>query len=370
MLGGSPKSARDDFPLNVKRALAGRAGNRCSVCQKSTSGPGPTKGVARSDGVAAHITAASQGGPRFDTSLSHEERRSAANGIWVCTQHGREIDAAESTYSVELLRSLKKIREESATRELQQRSNQPDQSAVLIEIPYVTTNYKLFEVIERQIYTYPTTAALRDLLRAADQPSKLLDLVPDVIIGTWESHPNVVGILSTLLSNNIDYWQPTPQVLAKLEELCDGAINGNDWTRVASVEPLAFALSAKGRRETHRTLLERLVNDTHWREADAARIRQYYGNTGVEIAAIIRHWNDPFRKGLLRVNDVARLIDLLISSDVLLRRPLINRTLLDLLSEHAKLISECGTPELAHSVKEKLIEAFKSLKHTEHLTSG
>lgn len=43
-------------------------------------------------GVAAHITAASQKGPRYDSGMSPEERGSEANGIWTCQIHGKFID--------------------------------------------------------------------------------------------------------------------------------------------------------------------------------------------------------------------------------------------------------------------------------------
>lgn len=108
---------RDDFSPKIKRILADRAGHRCSICGKATSGPSTDSEVALSDGVAAHITAASAGGPRFDPTLSREKRRSATNGIWACTQHGREIDADSSGYSVTTLRSLKTRREEAAAKE-------------------------------------------------------------------------------------------------------------------------------------------------------------------------------------------------------------------------------------------------------------
>jgi hypothetical protein len=134
-----------------------------------------------------------------------------------------------------------------------------------------------------------------------------LELTAVVIPDVWNTHPNVTGILSTTLSNNVDLWQPTELILSKLEELCDRAIGSGDWSKVASLEPLAFALGGKGRYNIHRRVLERLIEESHWRDADAARIRDYYGTAGIKISALIRHWRDPWRKGLLHVNDVARL---------------------------------------------------------------
>jgi hypothetical protein len=67
------------------------------------------------------------------------------------------------------------------------------------------------------------------------------------------------------------------------------------------VEPLAFALGANGHHGIHKRVLERLIEERHWRNADSTRILEYYGTVGVKIAAILRHWRDPFRTGLLRV---------------------------------------------------------------------
>ncbi len=57
--------------------------------------------------MAAHITAAAPGGPRFDESLTAAERKAAANGIWTCHNCGKLIDADESQHTVELLRRWK-----------------------------------------------------------------------------------------------------------------------------------------------------------------------------------------------------------------------------------------------------------------------
>lgn len=354
----------NDFSPEVKRILAARAGCKCSVCLKATSGPGDTAGTARSDGIAAHITAAQKKGPRFDPSLSAEACSGQENGIWVCTQCSRGIDGATSTFSVNVLKGLKKIREESASRDLRGRRGTEDESGLLIEFPHATTIIKLFETLAPQAYTFPTTSGLRDLLRSAERPSRLLDLAPEVIVETWESHPNVAGILSTLLSNNICYWKPTPVVLDKLEQLCQTAVESDEWTRVALVEPLAFAVAAQGRPDTHKKLLERLIADTKWRDADAARERYYYGGVGIQIAAILRHWKDPFRKGLLRATDVARIIDLLMSNDKTLARPIGRQNLLALLVQHAQVLSDSGAHGLARSVND-FVEGFRFMKSSD-----
>lgn len=58
-------------------------------------------------GVASHITAASKGGPRYDPSMSPDERSSESNGIWTCQIHGKFIDDNPSKVTVEELRRWK-----------------------------------------------------------------------------------------------------------------------------------------------------------------------------------------------------------------------------------------------------------------------
>jgi len=89
-----------DFGESVKRVPAARAGYICSnpECRALTSGPqdNPTKAV--NVGVAVHIMAASAGGPRYDVTLSPEQRSAPSNG---CQNCAKLID--NDRFSLELL---------------------------------------------------------------------------------------------------------------------------------------------------------------------------------------------------------------------------------------------------------------------------
>ena len=86
-----------DFGESVKRVPAARAGYICSnpECRALTSGPqdNPTKAV--NVGVAVHIMAASAGGPRYDVTLSPEQRSA------LCQNCAKLID--NDRFSLELL---------------------------------------------------------------------------------------------------------------------------------------------------------------------------------------------------------------------------------------------------------------------------
>jgi hypothetical protein len=99
----------DEFSDAVKRVLASRVGNRCSnpECRALTSGPQDDPAKAVNLGVAAHITAASPGGPRYDPDLLPEERSGPGNGIWLCQNHGKLVDNDPPRFTVDVLRKWK-----------------------------------------------------------------------------------------------------------------------------------------------------------------------------------------------------------------------------------------------------------------------
>ncbi len=106
---GNSRSGRDDFPKEVLRVLADRAGHRCSKpgCRMPTTGPQVDATKSLNLGVGAHITAAAPGGPRYDASLSSEERKGIANALWLCQNCAKLIDNDAVRFPVELLRGWK-----------------------------------------------------------------------------------------------------------------------------------------------------------------------------------------------------------------------------------------------------------------------
>ena len=83
-------------------------------CAKLTSGPQKDANKVLNIGVAAHITAASKGGVRYDAALTQTERKSVENGIWLCQNCAKLVDNDAVRYTVDLLRKWKLLGEESA----------------------------------------------------------------------------------------------------------------------------------------------------------------------------------------------------------------------------------------------------------------
>lgn len=109
---------RDDFSSLIKDVLAKRVGYLCSNCRQPTVGANEVPNKATSIGIAAHITAAASGGPRFNPDLMPEERRDIGNGIWLCGNCSILIDKDAIKYTVDVLYEWKLKAEEESRQKL------------------------------------------------------------------------------------------------------------------------------------------------------------------------------------------------------------------------------------------------------------
>lgn len=127
VLSGRDMAAnRDDFSSTVKMTLAGRAGWMCSFlgCRQVTAGPASESADKWiKNGIAAHICAAAPGGPRYDPSMTPEERSDISNAIWMCPTHGSLIDKEQNGYTVDQLRTWKISAESRARHEMENGRN-------------------------------------------------------------------------------------------------------------------------------------------------------------------------------------------------------------------------------------------------------
>lgn len=121
MANQSSKGRRDEFSVEVKELLAKRVGMRCSNpnCRQSTSGPQQDPARSLNIGVAAHITGAAKGGPRFDGNLSPEQRSSFGNGVWLCQNCAKLVDNDPMRYASDVLRDWKRLSEQAALHALE-----------------------------------------------------------------------------------------------------------------------------------------------------------------------------------------------------------------------------------------------------------
>lgn len=133
---------RDDFLSKIKDVLAQRVGMRCSnpACCRPTSGPRSNPSKAINIGVAAHITAASAGGPRHDPSLTLEDRRSPENGIWLCQSCAKLIDNDVQHFSKEKLIEWKRHAENRARQNIESPATNEEREKLLSGLEQLLNN--------------------------------------------------------------------------------------------------------------------------------------------------------------------------------------------------------------------------------------
>jgi hypothetical protein len=148
---------RDDFGSQIKDILSKRVGLRCSNpnCRVLTAGPNSFEDKATNIGVAAHITAASFKGPRYDTSMTPIERSSIRNGIWLCQSCAKLVDNDPSRYTVQLLLKWKTEAENETDLELTKKIK-----------PKISTEYdKIFKLMPALVNEFKEDIEKTPLLR-------------------------------------------------------------------------------------------------------------------------------------------------------------------------------------------------------------
>lgn len=182
---------RDDFTEDIKRAIANRVANRCSnpECRAVTSGPQLDPAKTLNVGVAAHITAASAGGPRYDPSLNSEHRSHASNGIWLCQTCAKLVDNDPLRYPAHLLREWKSKAEEATLSEIGKTASrisdtQAERSTgrLRIELPEPMNPIGCLS----SGGSYVSGWRFKVRLIAEDQPLDIIELgVTEEGVGTW-----------------------------------------------------------------------------------------------------------------------------------------------------------------------------------------
>jgi hypothetical protein len=174
---------REDFSEEVKQTSAKRVGNCCSnpECRALTSGPQLNSGKAVNVGVAAHITAASPGGPRYDLTLSSEQRRDADNAIWLCQTCAKLVDNDPNRFTETLLRRWKEEAEDEALARIGKTATQTLFAQLRIELP-PPVNPVGYESGGRYISTW--NVKVRFI--AAEWPLDILEIgLSEAEVGEW-----------------------------------------------------------------------------------------------------------------------------------------------------------------------------------------
>jgi NACHT conflict system protein len=111
---------RDSFSKQTITEIAKGVAYRCSnpECGRPTVAANAAQDGTVIIGVAAHICAASAGGPRYNSGQTSERRRAKANGIWLCQNCARLIDVDADKFTVVVLEKWKHDAQDRAFRDL------------------------------------------------------------------------------------------------------------------------------------------------------------------------------------------------------------------------------------------------------------
>jgi hypothetical protein len=168
-----------DFSEATIEVLAKRVAYLCSraSCRRRTVGPHTSEIKATLVGEAAHICAASPGGPRYDHSMSDEERCSPDNGIWLCAYCATEIDKDAARFPVSLLRPWKEAAEYEALKSLENpnyrnfQQHQDQLAAFLIEAQQLRSrlNEDPLPIRDHNVWVERVSGFLRENLTGAHE---------------------------------------------------------------------------------------------------------------------------------------------------------------------------------------------------------
>lgn len=155
---------RDNFTPKTTDILAKRVGYKCSnpICKKNTVGPNHSEYKATIVGVAAHITAASPGGPRYNKRLTPEERKDINNGIWLCVNCSILIDKDPLLYTIQLLEEWKKKAEDEATELLLEPHKR--ENSLFTETNYQNLHKRMISFVYDQLDRYEKELEKLELL--------------------------------------------------------------------------------------------------------------------------------------------------------------------------------------------------------------
>ncbi len=192
--------ARDNFSPLVKRLLSLRANSRCSRCGRATSGPAEGPNDFINIGVAAHITAAAEHGPRFQEQLSAEERKSVENGIWLCAGCGTLVDKDPSLFSVEQLLLWKQEAEQRAASDMGSRLTVPPALEGPFRRSSTSRDYKEEELLDHVTTMIDGALCTGINLKGVQSPARQLAVTAKALAHSEDGSKKTLG-LSFLRAN-------------------------------------------------------------------------------------------------------------------------------------------------------------------------
>lgn len=112
-------------------------------------------------------------GPRYDPSLTPEQRSSIDNGIWMCRSHGALIDSDHTIYSVEQLKNWKQLAETQQSLLLQmthrvRQNNYSERDVGVLKAITDIFNYNYLQILKSEQFRAKVSTNITDPLYAFD----------------------------------------------------------------------------------------------------------------------------------------------------------------------------------------------------------
>ncbi len=200
--------SRDDFAKPVVDLLAKRAAFICSNpdCRALTVAPSEqdeTKFLYI--GKAAHICAAAQGGPRYDATISPEQRTSASNGIFLCSNCADMIDKNNGLdFPVDRLQDWKSDHNKWVAANLNKQQQEPQPSGVTFNVMSVGQQGGITAGV---VNVGPQARKINDSVRrqlAEHLPDKSRTITIESVLGDPESYSFATQIKDHLASQGYE----------------------------------------------------------------------------------------------------------------------------------------------------------------------
>jgi len=199
---------RDDFDKPVVDALAKRAAFICSNpdCKTLTIAPSEEDSLKSIYiGKAAHIKAAAKDGPRFEPSMTSDERKSIDNGIFLCSNCADMIDKNKGIdFSVEILHKWKSTHENWVSKNLNKKIQKQAQPAQVFN---VTSNNQSGGITAGVVNVEPQTRHIDAVLVNQLQqilPDKTKTVTVTSVMGDGEAFSFATQIKDFLVQQGYD----------------------------------------------------------------------------------------------------------------------------------------------------------------------
>ena len=267
------RNSRDEFAEGTKRRIAKQASWLCSYpsCRIFTVGSNSDGDDVINVGTACHICAAAPGGPRYDPSMTPEQRKSPDNGIWMCRNHGTAVDAKDSSFTVKILHEWKAEAQQESWRRV-----------VEGDAPLSLGEQTPSDAELRERLHVAAAADLEVYRRSDNWPSVAIELTAEVhgldgAIGT--------SALATALTTLDDLVLVAPPGVGKtttLIQIAESALSG----RIAS--PILVPLGEWSVSDT--SLVDSILSRPAFREISEGDLRSVAAKPGVLL--LLDGWNE------------------------------------------------------------------------------